>query len=151
MEGYEYTHTAKGPVVNFETPRERLGVVPRTVGALFDALRERNAAAGAGAPQYRVLCNFVQFYKEQVLDLLNPTSTSLGGGGGNQPVFGGGGGGGGDAPRGLKLRWSPQKEFFVDNLFIEEVESADDALHLFQKGVRNKRMAETRMNAASSR
>ena len=151
MEGYEYTHTAKGPVVNFETPRERLGVVPRTVGALFDALRERNAAAGAGAPKYRVLCNFVQIYKEQVLDLLNPTSTSLGGGGGNQPVFGGGGGGGGDAPRGLKLRWSPQKEFFVDNLFIEEVESADDALHLFQKGVRNKRMAETRMNSASSR
>lgn len=146
MEGYEYNQTPKGPVVNFDTPRERLGVVPRTVNALFEAIQARNSAAAPGAPKYRVLCNFVQIYKEQVLDLLNPAV----GPSGSQPVFGGGGGSG-DAPRGLKLRWSPQKEFFVDNLFIEEVETADDALHLFQKGVRNKRMAETRMNSASSR
>ena len=80
MEGYDYTPGPKGPQVSFETPKEKLGIVPRTVHSLFDALRARTAAAGANAPRYRVLGHFVQIYKEQVLDLLNPASSSLGGG-----------------------------------------------------------------------
>ena len=144
MEGYDYAPAqgGKAPAPIFDTPKEKLGIVPRTVHALFDALRPR--AAAANAPKYRVLCHFVQIYKEQVLDLLNPASSGLHGAG----VFGGSGVG---ALHGLKLRWSPEKEFFVDNLFIEEVETAEAALDLFQRGVKNKRVAETRMNTASSR
>ena len=43
MEGYEYTRAAggHGPQVVFDTPPERLGVVPRTVRALFEAIRVR--------------------------------------------------------------------------------------------------------------
>lgn len=145
MEGFDYLPggPGKAPQVNFDTPKEKLGIVPRTVHSLFDALRHRASTAAAGAPRYRVLCHFVQIYKEQVLDLLNPASSSGGGG-----VYGGSGVGG---LSGLKLRWTPEREFYVDNLFVEEVDSAAAALDLFQRGVRNKRVAETRMNSASSR
>ena len=147
MEGYDYAPATQGkaPQVKFDTPKHKLGVVPRTVHALFDSLQQRNATAGAGAPKYRVLAHFVQIYKEQVLDLLNPASASIARGSG---AFGGSGVG---ALHGLKLRWSPDREFYVDNLFIEEVDSAEAALELFQRGVKNKRVAETRMNSASSR
>lgn len=71
----------------------------------------------------------------QVLDLLNPATAS----------------GPGGAHRGLKLRWSAAREFYCDNLFVEEAADAEQALALFEGGVQHKRMAETRMNAASSR
>ena len=144
MEGYDYIRDGKGPRVNFDTPSERLGVVPRAIRALFGRVNALNAAPAPGAPRYRIMCHFVQIYKEQVLDLLNPSSA-----GAYSAVFGGGAGTG--APQGLKLRWSPEKGFYVDNLFIEEVGSALDAEALFQRGVKNKRVAETRMNTASSR
>ena len=151
MEGYNYTRAAgsKGPSVDFDTPKERLGVVPRTLRTLFEAVHARNAGAAAAKSTFRVKCHFVQIYKEQVLDLLNPASGGGGGGGGGGRVFGGGAGLG--APQGLRMRWSPEKEFFVDNLFVEEVATAEEAEELFQRGVRNKRVAETRMNTASSR
>lgn len=53
--------------------------------------------------------------------------------------------------RGLRLRWSVARDFYAENLFVEEAADAGAALALFESGVRHKRMAETRMNAASSR
>ena len=146
MEGYDYAPAVNGkaPQVIFDTPKEKLGIVPRTVHHLFEVLRQRGASAPAGAPKYRVMAHFVQIYKEQVLDLLNPAASGLNAAG----AFGGSGVG---STQGLKLRWSPAREFYVENLFVEEVETADAALELFQRGVRNKRVAETRMNTASSR
>jgi len=147
MEGYDYKRASagKGPQVDFDTPHERLGLVPRTLRALFEAVNARNASATPGAPRLRVMCHFVQIYKEQVLDLLNPATSSSSA----APIFGGGSGTG--APRGLKLRWSPEKDFHVDNLYVEELGGAEEAEALFQRGVSNKRVAETRMNTASSR
>ena len=135
MEGYLYRPAEKGkaPVVDITgTPEERLGVIPRTVDALFAEVARLNAEGGDVTR--RVVCSFVQVYREQVLDLLNPATAAQGQG-----------------LRGLKLKWSRERDFFVDNLFVEEVSDADAALALFQSGVRHKRMAETRMNAASSR
>ena len=135
MEGYQYRPAEKGkpPMVDVAgTAEERLGVIPRTVEALFLEVARRNAEGGETSR--RVVCSFVQVYREQVMDLLNPATAAHG-----------------QAQRGLKLKWSREKDFYVDNLFVEEVADADAALALFQGGVRHKRMAETRMNAASSR
>mmetsp|Transcript_16196 Transcript_16196/g.49208 ORF Transcript_16196/g.49208 Transcript_16196/m.49208 type:complete len:785 (-) Transcript_16196:291-2645(-) len=135
MEGFEYLPAANGkaPQVDIEgTPPTRLGIVPRAVRQLFARVDAENAKGGS---KVRVMCSYVQIYKEQVLDLLNP-ATSTGPNG---------------APRGLKLRWSAAREFYCENLFIEEANDANHALSLFESGVQHKRMAETRMNAASSR
>ena len=140
MEGYDYS--AKGgraPTADFErTPPHKLGVTPRAVQLLFDAVAERNAAcaaAGDGA-SLRVMCSFVQVYREQVLDLLNPALPTSG----DMAARG--------VPVGLKLRWARGREFFVDNLYVGEAPTAADALRLFQGGLGHKRMAETRMCAA---
>ena len=63
--------------------------------------------AEGGDVTRRVVCSFVQVYREQVLDLLNPATAAQGQG-----------------LRGLKLKWSRERDFFVDNLFVEEVRSA---------------------------
>ena len=139
MEGYEYAPSKPGkapePRVD-STPPERLGIVPRAVKLLFSKVAACNAAAKAsgGTQETRVLCSFVQVYREQVLDLLNPAAPELHG-----------------QLRGLKVRWSVAREFYAENLFVEEAADAGHALSLFETGVRHKRMAETRMNAASSR
>ena len=124
MEGYDYS--AKGgraPTADFErTPPHKLGVTPRAVQLLFDAVAERNAAcaaAGDGA-SLRVMCSFVQVYREQVLDLLNPALPTSG----DMAARG--------VPVGLKLRWARGREFFVDNLYVGEAPTAADALRLFQ-------------------
>ena len=116
MEGYDYS--AKGgraPTADFErTPPHKLGVTPRAVQLLFDAVAERNAAcaaAGDGA-SLRVMCSFVQVYREQVLDLLNPALPTSG----DMAARG--------VPVGLKLRWARGREFFVDNLYVGEAPTA---------------------------
>lgn len=138
MEGYEYSKAAgKGPHANFSTSSDRLGLTPRSVHSLFASVERHNSLPSEGSSRLRVMCHFVQIYKEAVLDLLNPSSTQTNAHNG--------------VITGLKVRWSAEREFYVDNLFTEEVGSAEQALALFQKGVGNKRVAETRMNAASSR
>uniref|UniRef100_A0A7S4AY98 Kinesin-like protein n=1 Tax=Chrysotila carterae TaxID=13221 RepID=A0A7S4AY98_CHRCT len=141
MEGYEYLPAAPGKAPHVDvagTPPARLGVVPRAVRALYGHVAERNKIAAAeNGNSLRVVCSFVQVYKEQVLDLLNPALPN------SLPSNG--------VVRGLKIRYSATRDFYVENLFVEEAADADHALSLFEGGVRHKRMAETRMNAASSR
>ena len=108
MEGYEYAPAKAGraPEPRVEsTPPERLGIVPRAVQLLSSTVAARNAEAKAsgGTQETRVLCSFVQVYKEQVLDLLNPAAPELHG-----------------QLRGLKVRWSVAREFYAENLFVEE-------------------------------
>ncbi|KAG2495498.1 hypothetical protein HYH03_006442 [Edaphochlamys debaryana] len=138
---------ASGPQADFDaTPEERLGLIPRAVRELFDA------AARCGADQrVSIRCSFVQIYREQVYDLLNFAATLMG-----AAAAGGGGaarsrGGAAAAGSQLRLRWSKQEEFHLENVFMPEVESADEALACFQAGVANKVMSSHRLNAASSR
>ncbi|MEW5315947.1 MAG: hypothetical protein WDW38_007341 [Sanguina aurantia] len=67
------THAA--PFADFAaTPPGQLGIIPRAVTSLFKALQEHSATRG-----FRVVCSFVQIYKEQAYDLLNPAFHSDGG------------------------------------------------------------------------
>merc|ERR1719487_350556 len=53
---------------------------------------------------------------------------------------------------GLRVRWSAaRREFFVENLFEFDCGSAKEAMKHYVSGVRQKRMASTSMNVASSR
>ena len=65
MEGYEYRPAEKGkpPMVDVDgTAEERLGVIPRTVQALFAEVARRNAEGGETSR--RVVCSFVQVHRE---------------------------------------------------------------------------------------
>ncbi|KAG2428784.1 hypothetical protein HXX76_011484 [Chlamydomonas incerta] len=131
------------------TPEAQLGVIPRAVRDLFAAVQK------SCDRRYTIKCSFVQIYREQVYDLLNPASLApaaqqqqrqqqqRGG------VAGGAGAAGAVGP--LRLRWSKAEEFYLENLFTPEVETAEEAMAAFQAGVANKVMSSHRLNAASSR
>ncbi|KAG1655965.1 hypothetical protein FOA52_009392 [Chlamydomonas sp. UWO 241] len=148
---------AAAPAADFEgTPPEQLGVTPRAVHELFEALAkdpERRAS---------VRCSYVQIYKEQAYDLLNPTSSMMGpdghqitvpankkqpgwhtGAASTQALLG--------MPGALRMRWTKNADFYLENLFKVECNSADEALDLFRSGCANKIMASHRLNHSSSR
>ncbi|GLI63402.1 hypothetical protein VaNZ11_006364, partial [Volvox africanus] len=122
------------------TPDEQLGLVPRAVRELFAAIARDHRR------RFQIRCSFVQIYREQVYDLLNPSTLSgLPGGCSNGPRRPG------STSGPLRMRWSHQEGFYLDNLLMPEVESAEEAATAFQMGIGNKVMSSHRLNASSSR
>ncbi|CAK9030245.1 Kinesin-like protein KIF3A (Microtubule plus end-directed kinesin motor 3A) [Durusdinium trenchii] len=137
MEGYRYRVHADGPQVCIdETTPESLGVIPRALRKLFahlEHLQESDAETESS-----VSISFLQIYQEKIYDLLNPAPLPQGVG----P----------QEDAGLRLRWDSLREcFFVENLFVYQCATADDALRYYNAGVHRKQMATTSMNIASSR
>jgi kinesin family protein 4/21/27 len=52
---------------------------------------------------------------------------------------------------GLKMRWNKTEQFVVENLFVFECFTAEDALKIFNTGIKNRIVAAHNMNNASSR
>ncbi|ETW10541.1 hypothetical protein, variant 4 [Aphanomyces invadans] len=131
MEGFEYERIASkaseraSTKAKIDVASDRLGIVPRVILELFDALK---TAAVIKNKAYRVKSSFVQIYNEQILDLFNPSSKQC-----------------------LKLRWAADQEFFVEDLTMVDSASGEEMLLKFTEGVKDKIMATTNMNAASSR
>ncbi|XP_076916770.1 kinesin-like protein KIN-12E [Bidens hawaiensis] len=76
---------------------------------------------------YTCKCSFLEIYNEQILDLLDPSSTNL------------------------QIREDTKKGIFVDNLKEIEVTSARDVIQQLIQGAANRKVASTNMNRASSR
>ncbi|KAG9401307.1 hypothetical protein AC1031_021997 [Aphanomyces cochlioides] len=131
MEGFEYERSAAKSSERAQTKAkidvasERLGIVPRVILQLFDALKTASVVKNKA---YRVKSSFVQIYNEQILDLFNPSSKQC-----------------------LRLRWSADQEFYVEDLTMIESSTGEEMLSRFTEGVKQKIMATTNMNAASSR
>ena len=64
MEGYEYDKNLK-PIIKDD---ENVGLIPRITKELFDLIKKTEKAN----IEYTVYCSYVQIYKENVFDLLNP-------------------------------------------------------------------------------
>ena len=56
-----------------------------------------------------------------------------------------------DSVPGLKMKWTPNDDVVIENLYSFDCPSPEEALHLFWKGLKNKMMASHRLNSASSR
>eukprot|EP00759_Apiculatamorpha_spiralis_P048013 PhF_6_TR43397/c1_g1_i1/m.66632/K10394/KIF3A; kinesin family member 3A len=149
MEGYRYdtSSSSRAPRVALqETPEEQFGIIPRIVRALFDEAQARMAQSDT-TPRYRIKCSYLQIYNEKVIDLLNPATSAMSLMNGKK----GGGPGSGAVTSGLRVRWAKNDQFFVENLFIFECDTADQVLELFQLGVKNKCMGSHQLNMQSSR
>lgn len=106
------------------------GISPRLVDDLFLASKGLQNKH----PTLRIVieCMFFEIYNEKVRDLFNKKSKS----------------GDYDAPR---IRQHPTRGVMVEGLMRKEVEDAETAKRLIEKGTNERAMAETKMNAHSSR
>ncbi len=80
-----------------------------------------------------VSLSFLQIYSERVYDLLNAATNARAG------------------QQGLRLRWSKDEQFTVENLFVYECQSAEDLMHHFRSGLKNRINAAHKLNLQSSR
>ncbi|CAJ1438683.1 unnamed protein product [Effrenium voratum] len=136
MEGFVYQAVpGKAPQVKpGSTPSESLGLVPRSIEGLF---RRMESKAETDSEQlFTLRLSFLQIYNERIFDLLNPVHLS----------------GATTAAAGLRLRWnSREAAVSVENLFVFECRTPEEALGYYKAGVRNRTVASHQMNQASSR
>lgn len=141
MEGYDYVNSgAKSastgernvkPVIKQD---DNIGVSIRAIMEVFDQAKKLTANR---TKNIKVSCSFLQIYNEKIFDLLNLA---------NLPFKGNN-----NSVNGLRMRWNKSEQFVVENLFIFEWFSAEDALKLFNTGIKNRIVAAHNMNNASSR
>ncbi|XP_076108395.1 uncharacterized protein LOC143076486 isoform X4 [Mytilus galloprovincialis] len=75
-----------------------------------------------------IKASYLEIYNEQVIDLLNTNHR-----------------------RYLNVRWSKNKGFYVENLFIVECETVDDLMAVLEEGMRNRQTGSHGLNEFSSR
>lgn len=78
--------------------------------------------------QFKFFISFFQIYNEKVFDLLNFNSKHKSGSGPRNKI---------SNQSDLKLRWN-QDQFMVENLFLYECETAQEAITLYNQGIKSK-------------
>ncbi|XP_064619156.1 kinesin-II 95 kDa subunit-like isoform X7 [Lineus longissimus] len=118
------THTITGPpqLDGVKPNAEMFGLIPRSFAYLYRHIRQQKEAT------FRIHASYLEIYNEQVIDLLNPHQR-----------------------RHLQIRWSKNKGFYVENLFVVECESLDDMMAVLEEGLRNRISSPNDMNEFSSR
>ena len=87
--------------------------------------------------------SFLQLYNEKIYDLLNDQMFKNKGLVFNHLS--------GNPKEGLKLKWTPNDVYNVENLTNVEVTCFDDILYLYHHGIKNKGTGSHKMNLTSSR
>jgi hypothetical protein len=121
---FAYGQTGSGKTYSMLGAPTDPGISPRMVDDLF--------ASKNPMIKMTVECVFFEIYNENVRDLFNKKSKI----------------GDYDAP---KIRQHPTKGVFVEGLSRKEVSTAEVTKNLIEKGTKERAMAETKMNAHSSR
>ncbi|XP_011006148.1 PREDICTED: phragmoplast orienting kinesin 2-like [Populus euphratica] len=122
------THTMLGDIEG-GTRRHSVncGMTPRVFEYLFSRIQKEKEVRKDEKIKFTCKCSFLEIYNEQILDLLDPSSTNL------------------------QIREDVKKGVYVENLKEIEVASARDVLHQLIQGAANRKVAATNMNHASSR
>ncbi|RID58600.1 hypothetical protein BRARA_F01890 [Brassica rapa] len=122
------THTMLGDIEG-GTRRHSVncGMTPRVFEFLFSRIQKEKEVRNEEKLQFTCRCSFLEIYNEQILDLLDPSSTNL------------------------QLREDHKKGIHVENLKEIEVSSARDVIQQLMEGAANRKVAATNMNRASSR
>ncbi|KAJ3346662.1 Kinesin- protein 12 [Kappamyces sp. JEL0680] len=101
------TFTITGPTDVAPDP-DTVGIVPRALEHLFSLVKKDTESNEISS--IRIQASYMEIYNENVLDLLNPQNS------------------------GLPVRWSAERGFFVEHLFIVDCDSLDDCLAVLEEG-----------------
>ncbi|XP_075264906.1 kinesin-like protein KIF12, partial [Convolutriloba macropyga] len=101
------THTITGPAGCFEQGRaDQFGLIQRSFMYLFNQINSQSEDIC-----YYLKVSYLEVYNEKVKDLLNPAG-----------------------PDSLKIRWTKNKGFHVENLFTVECETIEDIMIILEEG-----------------
>ncbi|XP_026399329.1 kinesin-like protein KIN-12E [Papaver somniferum] len=103
------------------------GMTPRVFEHLFTRIQKDEEARKDEKLIFTCKCSYLQIYKEQILDLLDPSTTNL------------------------HIREHCKKGVYVENLKEMEVTCARDVIQLLAKRTNNRKVAPTEMNDKNSR
>ncbi|XP_010045156.2 kinesin-like protein KIN-12E [Eucalyptus grandis] len=122
------THTMLGDIEG-GTRRHSVncGMTPRVFEYLFSRIQKEKEARKEEKLRFTCKCSFLEIYNEQILDLLDPSSSNL------------------------QIREDIKKGIHVENLKEIEVTSAREVILQLIQGAANRKVAATNMNRASSR
>ncbi|XP_071502620.1 uncharacterized protein [Diadema antillarum] len=121
--GKTYTITGPPRAVRSHLQAESMsGLIQRSLAYLFDMIRLKPKMS------FSLRSSYLEIYNEQVKDLLNLTGRDS-----------------------LQVRWSKDKGFYVENLFVVECEILDDMLAVLEEGMSQKAIATNNVNEHSSR
>lgn len=126
MEGYDYVNSGpKNPVTGERNVKPVIKYTDDngvSIRAIKDIFEQADKLRSTRTKNIKISCSFLQIYNEKVFDLLNMA---------NLPVKGNV-----NSVGGLKMRWNKTEQFVVENLFVFECFSADDALKIFNTGIK---------------
>lgn len=144
MEGYKYQTNATAPELMIPKELELNplanvyqdeGLIPRSIRDLFDQVNVKRA--NTANKIISVYIQYIQLYNEKVYDLLNSPEFKKDGL---------------EGVPGLKIKFNPvTDEVTIENVYVFECHSVEDAFKYFYKGLKNKIMSSHKMNNASSR
>ncbi|XP_021373161.1 kinesin-like protein KIF12 isoform X3 [Mizuhopecten yessoensis] len=119
------THTMTGPPQQFEggkhPPEDMVGIMQRSFEYLIHMLQQNGG-------NKVIRASYLEIYNEQVVDLLNTVRR-----------------------RHLQVRWSKNRGFYVENLFVVECETVDDMMAVLEEGMKNRQTGSHGLNETSSR
>eukprot|EP00931_Biecheleriopsis_adriatica_P116389 TRINITY_DN9202_c0_g1_i2.p1 TRINITY_DN9202_c0_g1~~TRINITY_DN9202_c0_g1_i2.p1 ORF type:complete len:1757 (-),score=362.44 TRINITY_DN9202_c0_g1_i2:85-5355(-) len=121
------THTMQGPVDSVQSMHtdERRGLMCRILELIFSEISRRHREGGS--IQYSCKCSYLEIYKEQITDLLEPSSSNL------------------------QVREDINRGIYVERLSEHSAWTVSDAFHVLWKGLHQRHIAATQMNELSSR
>ncbi|KAF2322403.1 hypothetical protein GH714_013865 [Hevea brasiliensis] len=121
------THTVLGDIEG-GTRRHSVncGMTPRVFEYLFSRIQKEKEGRKDENLKFICKCSFLEIYNEQILDLLDPSSSNL------------------------QIREDVKKGVHVENLKEIKVTNARDVIQQLIQGASNRKVAATNMNCASS-
>ncbi|CAN4120893.1 unnamed protein product [Withania somnifera] len=124
------TYTIWGPanaLLDENLTSDQQGLTPRVFQRLFERIEEEQVKHSDKQLAYQCRCSFLEIYNEQITDLLDPSQ------------------------RNLQLREDVRTGVYVENLSEECVSTMKDVTKLLIKGLSNRKIGATSVNAESSR
>lgn len=121
------THTMCGPINSVQSMQfdERRGILCRMLDFIFAEVARRGADGSSS--EHRCRCSFLEIYKEQITDLLEPQNANL------------------------QVREDLTRGVYVERLSEVAVSSLAEAFQVLWRGLRQRQVGSTHMNEKSSR
>lgn len=146
---FAFGMTGTGKSHSMQGSSSDAGLIPRTIAALFDAISDRVACAEQEWETTSVTFSFFELYNEKIYDLLKPYTppaaktdrSSSDSAASRDPALAGD----------LAVREDASGKVFVANLSETRLDSLQSFEKAYARGVSNRRVAATKLNAVSSR